>query len=68
MSTIANPICRPLCCAKGSPPTAEGQHDIHHEFSQYTMGYSQPFTVLTIWRGTIAARRTVQREDRDRRP
>lgn len=28
-----------------------GRHDIHNEFTQYTMGYSQPFTVLTIWRG-----------------
>ena len=28
-----------------------GRHSIHNEFSQYTMGYSQPFTILTIWRG-----------------
>ena len=28
-----------------------GRRNIHNEFTQYTMGYSQPFTVLTIWRG-----------------
>lgn len=28
-----------------------GRHNIYHEFSQCTMGYSQPFTILTIWRG-----------------
>jgi len=28
-----------------------GRHNIYNEFSQYTMGYSQPFTILTIWRG-----------------
>lgn len=28
-----------------------GRHTISNEFSQYTMGYSQPFTILTIWRG-----------------
>jgi hypothetical protein len=29
----------------------EGRHNILCEFSQYTMGYSQPFTLLSIWRG-----------------
>jgi hypothetical protein len=33
----------------------EGRHTIHNEFNQYTMGYSQPFTVLTIWRGISEA-------------
>lgn len=28
-----------------------GRHNIINEFSQHTMGYSQQFTVLTIWRG-----------------
>lgn len=28
-----------------------GRHNINNEFSQYTMGYSQPFTILSIWRG-----------------
>lgn len=40
-----------LLC-EGVTTDAEGRHTIHNEFSQYTMGYSQPFTVLTIWRGT----------------
>lgn len=29
----------------------QGRYTIKNEFSQYTMGYSQPFTVFTIWRG-----------------
>ncbi|MBP2642221.1 MAG: hypothetical protein H6Q67_108 [Firmicutes bacterium] len=29
----------------------KGRHNIVHEFSQYTMGYSEPFTIFTIWRG-----------------
>jgi hypothetical protein len=29
----------------------DGRHTIYNEFSQYTMGYSRPFTILTIWRG-----------------
>ncbi|MEG6585474.1 DUF6941 family protein [Dendrosporobacter sp. 1207_IL3150] len=29
-----------------------GRHNIYNEFSQYTMGFSQPFTVFTIWRGS----------------
>jgi hypothetical protein len=39
-----------LLC-EGVTTDAEGRHTIHNEFSQYTMGYSQPFTILTIWRG-----------------
>jgi hypothetical protein len=39
-----------LLC-EGMTTDAEGRHTIHNEFSQYTMGYSQPFTILTIWRG-----------------
>lgn len=33
----------------------EGRYTIKNEFSQYTMGYSQPFTVFTIWRGDQGA-------------
>lgn len=39
-----------LLC-EGMTTDAEGRHTIHNEFSQYTMGYSEPFTILTIWRG-----------------
>ncbi|MDR3592239.1 MAG: hypothetical protein P4N41_21480 [Negativicutes bacterium] len=39
-----------LLC-EGVTTDTEGRHTIHNEFSQYTMGYSQPFTILTIWRG-----------------
>jgi len=39
-----------LLCEDVSTDT-EGRHTIHNEFSQYTMGYSRPFTVMTIWRG-----------------
>jgi hypothetical protein len=28
-----------------------GRHNILNEFSQYTMGYSQPFTIFSVWRG-----------------
>ncbi|MBC8016666.1 MAG: hypothetical protein H7X79_13140 [Sporomusaceae bacterium] len=39
-----------LLC-EGVTTDENGRHTIYNEFSQYTMGYSQPFTVLTIWRG-----------------
>lgn len=35
---------------------SDGRYTIKNEFSQYTMGYSQPFTVFTIWRGSVGAR------------
>lgn len=41
---------------------AEGRHDIHNEFTQYTMGYSKPFTVLTIWRGVKQDREEAYKE------
>ncbi|MCX7779345.1 MAG: hypothetical protein N2491_00360 [Negativicutes bacterium] len=34
---------------------SQGRYTIKNEFSQYTMGYSQPFTVFTIWRGAAEA-------------
>ena len=39
-----------LLCEEVSNDSA-GRYTIKNEFSQYTMGYSQPFTVFTIWRG-----------------
>lgn len=38
-----------LLC-EGVTTDEHGRHTIKNEFSQYTMGYSQPFTILTIWR------------------
>lgn len=49
------PYLQAALLCEGVTTDAEGRHDIHHEFSQYTMGYSQPFTVLTIWRGSDGA-------------
>lgn len=34
---------------------SNGRYTIKNEFSQYSMGYSQPFTVFTIWRGDSTA-------------
>jgi hypothetical protein len=45
------PILQAALLCEGVSTDAEGRHNIHNEFSQYTMGYSQPFTILTIWRG-----------------
>lgn len=39
-----------LLC-EGITTDEHGRHTIYNEFSQCTMGYSQPFTILTIWRG-----------------
>lgn len=50
------PYLQAALLCEGVTTDAEGRHDIHHEFSQYTMGYAQPFTVLTIWRGGNGAR------------
>lgn len=33
----------------------DARYTIKNEFSQCTMGYSQPFTVFTIWRGDQGA-------------
>lgn len=45
------PYLQAALLCEGVTTDAEGRHTIHNEFSQYTMGYSKPFTVLTIWRG-----------------
>lgn len=49
------PYLQAALLCEGVTTDQEGRHNIHHEFSQYTMGYSQPFTVLTIWRGCGSA-------------
>lgn len=45
------PYLQAALLCEGVTTDDKGRHDIHNEFSQYTMGYSQPFTILTIWRG-----------------
>jgi len=45
------PYLQAALLCEGVTTDSEGRHNIQHEFTQYTMGYSQPFTVLTIWRG-----------------
>ncbi len=47
----SQPYLQAALLCEGVSTDSEGHHDIHNEFSQYTMGYSQPFTILTIWRG-----------------
>jgi len=53
--TIHKPHLQAALLCEGVTTDAEGRHTIHNEFSQYTMGYSQPFTILTIWRGNDSA-------------
>lgn len=50
MQSIQPYLQATLLC-EGVTTDEKGRHSIHNEFSQYTMGYSQPFTILTIWRG-----------------
>lgn len=47
----SKPYLQAALLCEGVTTDGEGHHNIHNEFSQYTMGYSQPFTILTIWRG-----------------
>jgi len=47
----SKPYLQAALLCEGVTTDGEGRHNIHNEFSQYTMGYSQPFTILTIWRG-----------------
>jgi hypothetical protein len=47
----SQPYLQAALLCEGVTTDSEGHHDIHNEFTQYTMGYSQPFTILTIWRG-----------------
>jgi hypothetical protein len=50
-----------LLCEKITTDDA-GRHTIHNEFCEYTMGYSQAFTILTIWRGAKDSAMTAYRE------
>jgi len=45
------PYLQATLLCEGVTTDENGRHNIYNEFSQYTMGYSQSFTVLTIWRG-----------------
>jgi hypothetical protein len=47
----SNPYLQAALLCEGLTTDDKGRNNIHNEFSQYMMGYSQPFTVLTIWRG-----------------
>ncbi|MBP2654947.1 MAG: hypothetical protein H6Q73_2516 [Firmicutes bacterium] len=51
MEKTNRPSLQAALLCEGVTTDAEGRHTIHNEFSQYTMGYSQSFTILTIWRG-----------------
>jgi hypothetical protein len=45
------PYLQAALLCEGMTTDESGRHTIYNEFSQYTMGFSQPFTILTIWRG-----------------
>lgn len=45
------PYLQAALLCEGVTTDENGRQNIYNEFSQCTMGYSQPFTVLTIWRG-----------------
>lgn len=45
------PCMQALLLCESVNTDENGRHNIYQEFSQYTMGYSQPFTILSIWRG-----------------
>lgn len=45
------PYLQATLLCEGVTTDENGRHNIYNEFSQCTMGYSQPFTILTIWRG-----------------
>jgi len=47
----SKPYLQATLLCEGMTTDKNGRHTIYNEFSQYTMGYSQPFTILTIWRG-----------------
>lgn len=48
------PTLQALLLCESMTTDAQGRHTFHNEFSQYTMGFSQPFTIVTIWRGAAA--------------
>lgn len=47
------PCLQALLLCENTATDQDGRHTIYNEFSQYTMGYSQKFTVFSIWRGTF---------------
>lgn len=51
MMKYIEPYLQAVLLCEAVTTDENGRHNIYNEFSQYTMGYSQPFTVLTIWRG-----------------
>ncbi|MDD4600796.1 MAG: hypothetical protein PHQ46_07030 [Negativicutes bacterium] len=51
MMEHTEPYLQAALLCEGVTTDEKGRHNIYNEFSQCTMGYSQPFTVLTIWRG-----------------
>ena len=57
-----NPSLQAALLCEGFTTDSEGRHTIHKEFSQYTMGYSKPFTALTIWRGDSSSEKETYRE------
>lgn len=56
------PYLQAALLCEGVTTDENGRHNIYNEFSQCTMGYSQPFTVLTIWRGGQEGLRESYRE------
>ncbi len=46
------PFLQAALLCEGVKTDEYGRHTIINEFSQYTMGYSQPFTIFTVWRGS----------------
>lgn len=52
MEQNTHPYLQAALLCEGVTTDEYGRHDIYNEFTQYTMGYSQPFTILTIWRGS----------------
>lgn len=56
------PYLQAALLCEGVTTDENGRHNIYNEFSQCTMGYSQPFTILTIWRGGESGLRDAYRE------
>lgn len=52
--TEGKPALQAALLCEGVTTDEQGRHTFHREFSQYTMGCSQPFTAVTIWRGHSA--------------
>ena len=46
------PYLQAALLCEGVTTDENGRHSIYNEFSQHTMGYSQEFTIFTVWRGS----------------